>query len=336
MNAEREMRKAGLSAGIGLTNECNLTCAHCYRSTNSIHRLTIEDIKSICRHLSVGSIGFGTGESALHPEFPRIIEYLKPQGIKLTMASNGHSLRVLSDECLTAFHDVEVSVDFPTEREQDLFRGLGNWREVKTAMDRCRALGIEVSVLTTMMNTNFDRIDEIARLARSWGVNLRVNAYQSVKTDSFHLSYEQFWESYCRLFGASRLVSCSEPVVKAVLGLGPAVSPCGHQSVRFTPDGLIIPCVYWPGRSLGLDKLPELGTSILDTPEFEASRRVPASAKDCLCQGGCASRRALSGNLDRHDEYCPWVRGDEIRLDVEPASSKDLPRGSHVCTTIVA
>jgi hypothetical protein len=43
----------------------------------------------------------------------------------------------------------------------------------------------------------------------------------------------------------------------------------------------------------------------------------------------------LAGDLDRHDVYCPWARGDEIRLEVEMAPQKDLPRGKNVCTTIV-
>jgi hypothetical protein len=78
-----------------------------------------------------------------------------------------------------------------------------------------------------------------------------------------------------------------------------------------------------------------LGAKILETFEFQLARQVPQSAKDCPCQGGCASRRALAGELDRHDEYCPWVRGKEIHLEVEMAPQKDLPRGKNVCTTIV-
>jgi len=78
-----------------------------------------------------------------------------------------------------------------------------------------------------------------------------------------------------------------------------------------------------------------LGEGILDTLEFQRARQVPPSAKDCPCQGGCASRRALSGDLDQHDEYCPWVRGDKIHLEVQMSPQKDLPRGKNVCTTIV-
>ncbi len=98
---------------------------------------------------------------------------------------------------------MEVSIDFPTEWEQDLFRGRGNWRDVHAAMERGRKLGIEVSILATMMNTNYDKMGGLARLARSLGANLRVNVYQSVRTDRFRLSYDQFWEGYRRLFASA-------------------------------------------------------------------------------------------------------------------------------------
>lgn len=324
-----------LSVGIGLTNDCNLDCAHCYRPTDEIYYLTLQEIKTVCEHLPVTAMGMGTGENGLHPQFLRIVEYLTSQGIKLTIASNGYSLNIIPDEWLKAFHDVEVSIDFPTEREQDRFRGAGNWRTVHEAMGRCNRLDIPVSILATLMNINYDKMDGLVQLARSSGVSLRVNAYQPVRSDEFCLTYEQFWEGYRLLLGSAHLVSCSEPVVRATLGLEPADSPCGRQSIRITPQARVIPCVYWPGGSLTIDHVARLGSGILDTAQFEAAREVPFAAEDCPCQGGCASRRALTGGLDRHDPYCPWVRGEEIELDVEFAPERDLLRAANVCTTIV-
>jgi MoaA/NifB/PqqE/SkfB family radical SAM enzyme len=325
----------GYSIGIGLTNDCNLDCAHCYRPTDQIYCLSLDEIHTICESLPVDAMGMGTGENSLHPQFREIVDYVRGQGIKLTMASNGYSLNTLPEEVLSAFHDVEVSIDFPTREGQDRFRGEGNWRDVHAAIERCQGLGIEVTILTTLMSTNYQHMDALVALARSRSTNLRVNAYQSVKTDHFRLSYEQFWEGYRRLLGSSQLVSCTEPVVRAVLGERPVTSPCGSHSIRFTPQGHVIPCVYWPVRSLTMKDVPRLGTEIVDTLQFQAARQVPPAAQDCPCQGGCASRRALMGDLDQHDPYCPWARGDEIQLAFERAPQKDLPRGKNVCTTIV-
>jgi radical SAM protein with 4Fe4S-binding SPASM domain len=199
------------------------------------------------------------------------------------------------------------------------------------------------------MNTNYDQMDGLVAVAGRAGANLRVNVYQPVGQDHFMLTYEQFWEAYRRLLGAGRLLSTSEPIVNAMLGLDSlSGSPCGRKSIRFTPRRRITPCVYWPTPELTLDDLPHLtAEQILDSQQFRLSRLVPQQCRDCphleSCGGGCASRRILVGNLtdspaaalDRADLYCPLVRGKAEQLSYTLAPAKDLPRGGNVCTTII-
>jgi len=328
----------GYSVGIGLTNDCNLTCAHCYRDTERISSLSLEQVQRICQAIPVASLGMGTGENALHPEFIQIVDYLREQGIRLSIASNGYSLTSIPEQTLSAFQDVEVSIDYPTQSEQDTRRGAGNWALVHQAIDRCHKLGIEVSILATMMRTNYEKMGQMVALARQDGVNLRVNAYQAVKTDTYRLQYAEFWEGYRRLFAEGFVVACSEPVVRAVMGLGEVQSPCGRSSIRFNPRGQVIPCVYWPtqaGALPELDDLYRLGSRVMENACFQSASETPSSASDCPCQGGCASRRALNGKLNAHDDYCPWSRGEQIQLPWQPAPAKDLMRAGNVCTTIV-
>jgi MoaA/NifB/PqqE/SkfB family radical SAM enzyme len=328
----------GYSVGIGLTNDCNLTCAHCYRDTERITSLSLEQVRQICQALPVASMGMGTGENGLHPEFIPIVEYLHSRGIRLSIASNGYSLTTIPDEILSNFQDVEVSIDYPTQHEQDAWRGEGNWALVHQAIDRCHRSGTEVSILATMMSTNFAQMDRMVRLAHQDGVNLRVNAYQPVKTDRYRLEYADFWEGYRRLFAEGLVIACSEPVVRAVMGLGEVQSPCGQRSIRINPRGQVIPCVYWPidlGPLPELEDLYRLGSKVMEDGWFMAARDVPSSASDCPCQGGCASRRALNQKLDAHDDYCPWVHDEDIQLSWQPAPAKDLMRAGNVCTTIV-
>jgi MoaA/NifB/PqqE/SkfB family radical SAM enzyme len=328
----------GYSVGIGLTNDCNLHCAHCYRDAGQIDSISLERVKQICQALPVEAMGMGTGESSLHPEFVPIVHYLHEQGIKLSLASNGYTLTTVPDDVLQAFHDVEVSIDFASQAEHDAWRGAGNWTLVHQAMERCHKLGVEVSILATLMCTNYGQMRDLVLLARRNGAALRVNAYQAVKTAAYRLTYAQFWEGYRQLFSEGLVVSCSEPVVRAAMGLGQVQSPCGQRSIRFNPRGQIIPCVYWPLASdhvPRIEDLPRLGEAALDSDAFRAARFEPTVAQACPCRGGCASRRALNGQLDAHDDYCPWVRGDTVVLDWRPAPARDLMRSSNVCTTVV-
>ncbi len=328
------------SVGIGLTNNCNLNCGHCYRDKNQISNLTLNQIQILFEALPIQAIGLGTGENILNPEFYQILEFLSKQKISISIASNGLTLTSLPEKYLKLFHDVEVSIDFPTKKGQDDFRGNGNWDLVHQAIERCKNEKIQLTILTTLMSINYDMMDQIVDLVRSHGVNLRVSVYQSVNSDKYHLSYKEFWEGFRLLLGTSKLISCSEPVVRAVLNLGDVYSPCGYKSIRINPRGQVIPCVYWSkseeSKYIPLIKdLPALKEKIFDSHYFKLAREIPSIAAKCPCQGGCASRRLINGNLNSHDEYCPWCRGDQIDLEWQQGPSSNLVRINNNCTTIV-
>jgi MoaA/NifB/PqqE/SkfB family radical SAM enzyme len=207
------------SVGVGLTNECNLRCPHCYRPDAVINRLTVEEIQRVCEAIPVKSMNLGVGENGLHPDYQVMLEYLSSQGVVTSITSNGLSTAVLTDAELARFRSVEFSLDFPTEQEHDAFRGQGNWRTVMQALERGAHLGLPVTVTAVMMRLNYDKLPALARVAASFGANLRVNVYQPSKTDHFSVSYEQFWQGFTQLLESTYLVATTEPVLAAVLGL---------------------------------------------------------------------------------------------------------------------
>jgi MoaA/NifB/PqqE/SkfB family radical SAM enzyme len=68
-----------------------------------------------------------------------------------TESTRGKLRHALILHHLKMFHDVEVSIDFPTQEEQDRFRGEGNWALVHQAIARSQRLSVRVSILTTLM-----------------------------------------------------------------------------------------------------------------------------------------------------------------------------------------
>src|SRR5271167_4629024 len=108
---------AGIAIGLGLTNECNLTCAFCYRDPARTDRLSLDQVKEVMERLPVRSVNLGTGENGMHPDFNAILAYLRTQPVKLTITSNGHSVAVLENNELCAFHDIEFSLDYATQAE---------------------------------------------------------------------------------------------------------------------------------------------------------------------------------------------------------------------------
>ena len=331
--------KAGISLGLGLTNECNLTCAFCYRDPTRADRLSLEQVKAVMERLPVRSVNLGTGENGMHPDFKAILGYLRTRSIKLTITSNGHSVAILEDNELRAFHDIEFSLDYPTQAEQDAQRGVGNWELIRQQAERCVRLGIPVTIIAVMMKSNYLRLADVARVAKQFDAPLRVNVYQAVRSDAYALSYEEYWEGFRRLFAETDVIAIGEPLVRAMAGLPPLRAGCGVSTVRVTPRATTQPCVYWPGLGEPLSDLISAGPDILNSTPFEQARTLPQACEPCefrdSCHGGCAGRRRLQGALLQPDFYCPIIRGQRPRLEVRLAANRDLPKLSSSCTTVV-
>jgi MoaA/NifB/PqqE/SkfB family radical SAM enzyme len=198
---------AGISLGLGLTNECNLACSFCYRDPARTDRLSLDQVKSVMERLPVRSVNLGTGENGMHPEFNAILAYLKTKPVKLTITSNGHSVAVLDDDDLRAFHDIEFSLDYPTQKEQDAQRGEGNWELIEQQARRCVNMGVPVTIIAVMMKSNYLRLAEVARVAKKFDAPLRVNVYQAVRSDVYALSYEDYWEVFRRLLEETDVIA---------------------------------------------------------------------------------------------------------------------------------
>ncbi len=337
--SEKPVAQEGFALGLGLTNECNLSCAFCYRDATRIDRLSLEQVRGAMESLPVRSVNLGTGENGLHPEFRQILDYLRTLPVKLTITSNGYSVALLSDKEIHAFHDVEFSLDFPTEQEQDQRRGNGNWALIHEQAARCVRLGVPVTFIAVMMKANRLNLGEVARLAKRFNAPLRVNVYQAVRSDLFALSYEEYWEGFRKLFSECDVIAVGEPLVRAMAGLGPRTGGCGVTTVRVTPQGTVRPCVYWPGAGELLSSLRSEGAGIVHSSAFAEARSEPEACRACVyhdsCRGGCAGRRRIQNALDQPDFYCPVIRGEARRLEVRVAPGRELPKSESACTTIV-
>src|SRR5262249_26668211 len=293
--------------GIGLTNECNLACAFCYRDPTRTDRLTLDQVRSAMRSVKVRSVNLGTGENGMHPQFAEMLDFLRGEPIKLTITSNGYSIPGLDHAQVPAFKDIEFSLDYPTEAEQDRQRGPGNWRLLHEQADRCRRLGVPVTFIAVMMRSNFDRLADIAAIVKAYDAPLRVNVYQAVRSDAFALTYDEYWRALAEPVSPTAVRAVRRPRGGGGAGLPPRPGGrgggCGVATVRVTPRATVQPCVYWPGGGAPLDLLIDAGAGIVGSEPFAAARSVPAACAGCAhletCGGGCAGRRRLIGALDR-------------------------------------
>ena len=162
------------------------------------------------------------------------------------------------------------------------------------------------------------------------------------------LTYDEFWEGVKRLLGSSRIVSCSEPVINALIKNKTldGGSRCGNNSLRVRPDGGIVPCVYWNKSMSSIDELVS-NKKNMSAADFEKyinavtseTKIIPEECHGCdsldICKGGCAARR-LYNDLRKPDPYCFKLYGRKApEIDFEWGESKDLVHSNYLCTIIV-
>ena len=109
--------------------------------------------------------------------------------------------------------------------------------------------------------------------------------------------------------------------------------------MRITPRATTQPCVYWPGSGEPLAMVAALGPGIVQTLPFVQARTVPEVCRSCAylksCYGGCSGRRRIQNAVDQPDYYCPVVRGESEKLEIQMATARELPKSESACTTIV-
>src|SRR5260370_6848751 len=78
---------ATISLGLGLTNECNLSCAFCYRDPTRTDRLSLDQRKSVMERLPIRSVNLVTGEKGMHPQFQARLAHRRTKPSPLTTPS---------------------------------------------------------------------------------------------------------------------------------------------------------------------------------------------------------------------------------------------------------
>ena len=264
-----------------------------------------------------------------------LVEVLKEE-IRTSLTSNGYTVINLPRKYLEYFNDIDISLEFPSESKQNAFRGVGAWELAIEAINRCISSNIDTSIACCMMNINIKDIPDFDELLIKYGINLRINTYKPVHTKRYCLSYEEYWEGIKNILAKFKIVSCSEPVLNAVLGIehNRCSCGCGKTSLRINPDGMVYPCVYWNKSDITINEL-----ELIDEKTFSNIHIIPRSCEGCehklQCAGGCEGRRVYRG-MDLADELCPIARGEKLVISYKLGDKKELIHSNYLCTLILS
>jgi len=127
---------------------------------------------------------------------------------------------------------------------------------------------------------NYLRLAEVARVVKRYHAPLRVNVYQSVRSDIFALSYQEYWQGLSQLVWTNRRDRDWRTVSSSHGRLAPRAGGCGVSTSGYSArDDSALRLLA--GRWGPLAILLSLGSGVLETAPLwrlapRQSRAVPA------------------------------------------------------------
>lgn len=180
-------KRIPMSGTFDLTYRCNFRCTHCYAAhlvgqrrseaaeldTGQITRLLEEAADAGCLLLLLSG-----GEPLLRDDFVEIYTEARRLGMVVTVFTNA---TLIDHQHLEAFgeyppHEVEVSLYGASAATYERVTGVpGSCRAAQEGIRRLLDAGVRVGLKSMILRENVHEIEDMAALAREWGVRYRVD-----------------------------------------------------------------------------------------------------------------------------------------------------------------
>ncbi|HZK18538.1 MAG TPA: radical SAM protein, partial [Clostridia bacterium] len=155
------------------TNECNLSCKHCYRDAGSKadSELNTDEGKRLIGQIADAGFRmmiFSGGEPLMRPDIFELIEHARDKGLRPVMGTNGTLItstvaKKLKEAGLMA---IGISLDSVDSHRHDEFRGKeGAWQAAVDGMENCAEAGLRFQIHTTVLDWNYDEVESITDFA---------------------------------------------------------------------------------------------------------------------------------------------------------------------------
>jgi len=161
-----------------ITRKCNLTCAHCRASAECINYEgeleTAECYTQVDELVKLGNsiLILTGGEPLMRADLFDIAKYAIGQGLRVVIATNGTPITpaIARQMKEIGIPRISVSLDFPTAKDHDDFRGQpgafdGAVRGIRFAQEA----GVSFQINTTITRLNVDCLEDLLKLALELG-----------------------------------------------------------------------------------------------------------------------------------------------------------------------
>jgi radical SAM protein with 4Fe4S-binding SPASM domain len=310
-----------------LTEQCNLSCKHCYQGARCADELSLPEITDVVEEVSdmlkdwsdtygvafSRSFNITGGEPFLKPDLFEILGEIRKRGIDVYLLTNG---TLVSRERAKRLADlgikgVQVSIEGP-EDVHDSIRGAGSFAAAAAGIERLIDCGIPVTLNMTLSALNVEEVKKVITLgshmgARRIGFTRLVPDGRARSLVSRILSPEQVRQAYASLatyeINGLEIVT-GDPIasqMKTASGRDAgnvAISGCaaGVSGLTIYPNGDVLPCRRMP-ITLGNVRRDSLREIWATAPVLEALRdrsRYKGKCGRCGRWAHCRGCRAIA------------------------------------------
>ncbi len=167
------------SSTIEITRRCNAKCIHCIigAGEQKPDELSAEQIMKLIQDmadLGCQNIALTGGEPFLRKEWPLFLQKITSLGMQAIFMTNAMLINDDVLEILKLYPEtaIGISLDGPNKETHDYIRGInGIFEHFCKIVKRLKEQNIYVAIPTTVMQSNFNQLDEILELLISLGVD---------------------------------------------------------------------------------------------------------------------------------------------------------------------
>lgn len=317
-----------LTATIEITRRCNAKCVHCIIGAGLAkpEELTTQEIISLIEDMSdlgCQNIVLTGGEPFLRKEWPLFLQKISSLDMQPILMTNAMLINNDVIDILKLYPNVGmgISIDGANKETHDYVRGIpGIFEHFCNIVPKLKEAGIYIATPTTVMQSNFNKLDDILQLL----IELGVDAWQlQVVKPSERLPKEELLteEQYYKL--AEKIVEYRKNYSDKInimesdcIGYFSKLQPdlyiqnwrgceCGIYSVSIESDGNVKGCPNM-NNSEGNIKTRPFKEIWADHNSFKYNRcpdieKITGYCKECkykyICRGGCPTNaKTKSGN----------------------------------------
>lgn len=317
-----------------LTRKCNLSCSHCIRSSGPefTEFITVELCEKIFSELSDqtrnAQILISGGEPTLHPKFLDIVTQAYNIFDSVMVNTNGLNFYKLSRlEPLKDKVRIQISIDGDFSTHESI-RGRGTYHKTLENINKLSALGLKVTVATTVANNNVKSIAGMDRdLEKTsfavWSIKRivgygRAEDHDDISSDDWNFFFKDVKVGFLnksriaiRPMFSIASISSMEVANYSNPELSRRGTNCGtgRSKLYINPNGSVYPCACMEHKIIG-NFVHESYSNI--SAKLSGLNIEPKKSSIChkcrlwnVCRGGCPG--ISERNLKNGDPRCPIV-----------------------------